>query len=221
MRISSSGIERSGAPFQLTFEGQQIAAYAGESLAAALIAGGVLAFRRTRSSAVRGPFCGMGVCGECRVLVNGTPVRACMEPAIAGTNVQIAPSLAPADGAPLASAEKNWEQLTPDVLVVGGGPAGLSAARVAAAAGLDVLVVDERRKLGGQYFKQPAEGFRVDAAAVDAQFAEGARLLQAARDSGARIMSSATVWGAFGADALAVAAAGRTQLIRPVSVPNV
>lgn len=36
-----------------------------------------------------------------------------------------------------------------DVLVVGGGPAGLSAARVAAAAGLHVMLVDERAGWGG------------------------------------------------------------------------
>lgn len=215
MRISSSGIERNGAPFEFTFEGRRITAYAGESLAAALIAAGVFAFRRTRSSASRGPFCGMGVCGECRVLVNGAPVRACMEPALAGADVKVSLALAPANAVDAADAEKNWDQLTPDVLVVGGGPAGLAAARVAATAGLEVLVVDERRKLGGQYFKQPAEGFRVDATAVDAQFAEGMRLLSAAREAGTRIMSGATVWGAFGPDAIAVVAAGRTQLIRP------
>lgn len=215
MRISSSGIERHGAPFEFTFEGQRITAYAGESLAAALIAGGVLEFRRTRGGASRGPFCGMGVCGECRVLVNGSPVRACMEPARADAQVKVAPALAPTNGIAAADVERNWQELTPDVLVVGAGPAGLSAACVAAAAKLDVLVVDERRKAGGQYFKQPAEGFRVAADAVDAQFAEGMRLLRAAHDAGARIMSGATVWGAFGADSLVVVARGRTQLIRP------
>ena len=214
MRISSSGIERGSAAFEFTFEGRPIAAYSGESLAAALIAGGVATFRTTHTSASRGPFCGMGVCGECRVLVNGAPVRACMEPAVAGLAVKIAPAFAPANGAAYSAAGKNWSEITPDVLVVGGGPAGLAAARVAAAAGLDVLVTDERRKPGGQYFKQPAEGFRVDESAVDAQFAEGMRLLRAAREAGAKILSGATVWGAFAADAIAVLVDGRTQLIR-------
>ena len=215
MRISSSGIERDSAPFELSFEGRTITAYQGESLAAALLAAGVAAFRTTHTSANRGPFCGMGVCGECRVLVNGAPVRACMEPALPGLDVKIAPAFAPASsvGASFATAS-NWSELAVDVLVVGGGPAGLAAARVAAAADLDVLVVDERRKPGGQYFKQPAEGFRVDESAVDAQFAEGMRLLRAAREAGAKIMSGATVWGAFAADAMAVVVDGRTRLIR-------
>ncbi len=213
MRISSSGIERGSAPFEFTFEGRAITAYSGESLAAALIAAGVAGFRTTHSAASRGPFCGMGVCGECRVLVNGAPVRACMEAAAAGLEVKVAPAFAPTNGA-ANSAANNWSEITTDVLVVGGGPAGLAAARVAAAAGLDVLVADERRKPGGQYFKQPAEGFRVDESAVDAQFAEGMRLLRAARAAGAKILSGATVWGAFAADAIAMLVDGRTQLVR-------
>lgn len=216
MRISSSGIERASASFEFTFEGRKIAAYSGESLAAALLAAGVAAFRTTRAAASRGPFCGMGVCGECRVLVNGAQVRACMEPALPGLDVKIAPALAPANSvAADPSAPSNWTEIAVDVLVVGAGPSGLAAARVAAAAGLDVLIADERRKPGGQYFKQPAEGFRIDESAVDAQFAEGMQLLRAARDAGARIMSGATVWGAFAPDAVAVVADGRTQLIRP------
>lgn len=215
MRISSNGIERGSAPFELTFAGQPITAYAGESLAAALIAAGVAAFRTTHTAAKRGPFCGMGVCGECRVLVNGAAVRACMEPAAAGLTVEPAPPFAPANAAIAESAaSSNWAELATDVLVVGGGPAGLAAAQVAAKAGLNVLVADERRKPGGQYFKQPAEGFRVDESTVDAQFAEGMRLLRAARDSGAKILSGATVWGAFSPDTIAAVVDGHTQLIR-------
>jgi NADPH-dependent 2,4-dienoyl-CoA reductase/sulfur reductase-like enzyme len=215
MRISSSGIERGSAPFEFTFDGQPIAAYPGESLAAALVAAGVVAFRKTRNAADRGPFCGMGVCGECRVLRDGVSVRACMEPAMPGLEIVTSPALAPtSENAAIGAAADNWSAIAPDVLVVGGGPAGLAAARVAAAAGLDVLLVDERRKLGGQYFKQPAEGFRVDESAVDAQFAEGMRLVRAARDAGARIMSGATVWGAFAPDAITVVVDGRTRLIR-------
>jgi hypothetical protein len=63
MRISSNGIERGSAPFEFTFAGQPITAHAGESLAAALMAGGIAVFRTTHTAAKRGPFCGMGVCG--------------------------------------------------------------------------------------------------------------------------------------------------------------
>ncbi len=48
------------------------------------------------------------------------------------------------------------------VLVIGGGPAGMSAAITTSDAGLRTLLVDERPTLGGQIFKQPGPGFRVD-----------------------------------------------------------
>lgn len=51
---------------------------------------------------------------------------------------------------------------TTDVLVVGGGPAGMAAAARAAAAGLSVTLVDERVTLGGQIYKRMGPGFEVD-----------------------------------------------------------
>lgn len=41
-----------------------------------------------------------------------------------------------------------------DILIVGAGPAGLSAGIAAAKHGAKVLVIDENRKPGGQLFKQ-------------------------------------------------------------------
>jgi D-hydroxyproline dehydrogenase subunit alpha len=48
-----------------------------------------------------------------------------------------------------------------DLLIVGGGPAGLAAAARAAALGLHVGLADERPALGGQIYKQPGPGFEV------------------------------------------------------------
>ena len=73
----------------------------------------------------------------------------------------------------------------PDVLVVGGGPAGISAARTAAVAGLKVLLADERPTLGGQIYKQPGPGFTVtDPAAMDRQFRYGRTLIESLDGSG-------------------------------------
>jgi sarcosine oxidase subunit alpha len=66
----------------LTFDGATVEAYAGESVAAALLAGGVRALRRTRGSdAPRGLFCAIGSCYDCLVRIDGSgPVRACLTP---------------------------------------------------------------------------------------------------------------------------------------------
>ena len=41
-----------------------------------------------------------------------------------------------------------------ELAVIGGGPAGLCAAIEAAKNGVEVLVIDENKKAGGQLFKQ-------------------------------------------------------------------
>ena len=68
-----------GEPLVFRFDGTKITAFAGETIAAALIASSLPATRQSRLAMPRGYFCGMGVCWECLVTVNGTPnQRACM-----------------------------------------------------------------------------------------------------------------------------------------------
>ena len=51
---------------------------AGSMVAAAILTAGVSAFRRSATGEARGPLCGMGICFECRVSVNGVAhVRSC------------------------------------------------------------------------------------------------------------------------------------------------
>src|SRR5262249_45683778 len=74
-----------------------------------------------------------------------------------------------------------------DLLVVGGGPAGLAAAAEARALGLSVALADDRPSLGGQIFKQP--GFAVrDHAALGADHLRGRSLIEAVESSGAEIL---------------------------------
>jgi sarcosine oxidase subunit alpha len=52
---------------------------AGVSVAAALMQLGLTAFRRSVTGEPRAPLCGMGICQECRVEIDGVPGRrACL-----------------------------------------------------------------------------------------------------------------------------------------------
>ncbi|HUN24761.1 MAG TPA: (2Fe-2S)-binding protein [Steroidobacteraceae bacterium] len=60
-------------------DGRAIEVPAGASVAAA-VARVTAVFRSSVSGTPRGPLCGMGVCFECRVTIDGVPDRrACME----------------------------------------------------------------------------------------------------------------------------------------------
>jgi predicted molibdopterin-dependent oxidoreductase YjgC len=71
------GLER-GPAVRVVLEGREVQAYRGETVATVLLAEGHVATRTTPSGEPRGVFCGMGVCFDCLVVVDGVPnTRAC------------------------------------------------------------------------------------------------------------------------------------------------
>jgi predicted molibdopterin-dependent oxidoreductase YjgC len=85
-----TGTAPRGRPLRFTFDGREVLAYEGETVAAALLAAGQRVLRLTgRRGEPRGLFCGMGVCFDCLVQVDGRPnVRACQTPAAEGLRVE-------------------------------------------------------------------------------------------------------------------------------------
>ncbi|RWR24770.1 (2Fe-2S)-binding protein [Agrococcus lahaulensis] len=66
------------------FAGEPIEARQGQTIAGALLAAGRVSWR-TAAGAERGVFCGIGVCHDCVVTVNGASgVRACLRTASDG-----------------------------------------------------------------------------------------------------------------------------------------
>ena len=65
--------------YVVSVNGERLTVAAGTSVAAAVALAGVDTFRRSATGSPRGPLCGMGICFECRVELDGRPgVRSCM-----------------------------------------------------------------------------------------------------------------------------------------------
>jgi len=62
----------------LSVNGKAFTVPLGTTVAAAVLRAGVASCRRSIKGEARGPLCGMGICFECRVTVNGVPhVKSC------------------------------------------------------------------------------------------------------------------------------------------------
>jgi sarcosine oxidase subunit alpha len=73
---------------RLVVDGETIEVPAGFTVAAAIVSSGGSALRRSVTGQPRGPLCGMGICFECRVSIDGVAhQRACMIPALEGMKV--------------------------------------------------------------------------------------------------------------------------------------
>ncbi len=85
--------------FEIDVNGQPVSARSGQTVAAALMAAGRRVFRYTQSGHPRGLFCGMGVCFECVVTVDGVAgQRACVTRVQPGMRIQLPAGVEQADG---------------------------------------------------------------------------------------------------------------------------
>jgi len=85
----TAGVER-GDRFEIDVDGDKLTAFQGETIAAALVASGKMTFRRTtQKDEPRGMYCGIGVCHDCRMVVDGKPnTRVCQTLATPRCRVQ-------------------------------------------------------------------------------------------------------------------------------------
>jgi len=139
--------------------GEKIKAYEGETIVAALYAAGIKTYSRSvKYGRPRGFLCGIGKCSSCLMRVNGMPhVRTCL--ALVEDGMKIEYEKGHGESPIATEVEVKEERVDTDLIVIGGGPAGLSAAITAANLGVDVFVVDENPKIGGQLIKQTHKFF--------------------------------------------------------------
>lgn len=138
-----------------TWQDQNLIAQEGETIAAALYANGIHVFgHHHKDGSPLGIFCANGQCSQCMVIADGRPVKSCMEIIQPGMHV------APNDDLPTLPAVTSLPATLPiaevnvPVLIIGGGPAGLSAAIELGKLGIHVLLIDDKHRLGGKLVLQ-------------------------------------------------------------------
>ncbi|HDQ72968.1 MAG TPA: FAD-dependent oxidoreductase, partial [Chloroflexi bacterium] len=153
--------EKSALPsFTFTWQGQPMQGHEGETVASALFANGVRIFgHHHKDGAPQGIFCANGQCAQCTVIADGLPVKSCMAPVQPGMTVE------PLEGKPTLPSVSEIpdmdaiESIDIECLIVGGGPAGLSAAIELGKAGVRTLIVDDKHRLGGKLVLQTHKFF--------------------------------------------------------------
>ena len=142
------------------WDDQKLHAQEGEMIASALFAHGIHVFgHHIKDNSPQGIFCANGQCAQCTVIANGIPVKSCMIPVTENMIVQSCeglPELPEVDENPSFDPIEEYET---DVLIIGGGPSGLSAAIELSKHNVPLILVDDKSELGGKLVLQTHKFF--------------------------------------------------------------
>ena len=143
-----------------TWNGKRLRGLKGEMISSALLANDIHVFgHHPKDGSPQGLFCANGQCSQCLVIANGIPVKACMTPLEPGMTIQSVEGIPelPADDTPVNA--RPTTSFETEVLIIGAGPAGLSAAIELGRFGVETLVVDDKDKMGGKLVLQTDKFF--------------------------------------------------------------
>ncbi len=202
-----------------TFDGRVLPARRGEVISSALYAAGISVFGHHRKDAgAQGIFCVNGQCSQCTVMADGRPVKSCMTPVKDGMLVESCeglPRIGPTTAEKTSPAVENYQV---QVLVVGGGPAGICAAIELGRLGVGVLIVDDKQELGGKLSLQTHNFFGsvADCYAGVRGIDIGHRLAdQVQQLSTVKVWLNASVVGVFHDGKFGIACDGQYRLVTP------
>lgn len=208
---------------EFTLDGHPLPARRDEMISSALFANGIHVFgRHGKDGSPQGIFCANGQCAQCLVVADGRAVKACITPVRAGMRVEtlIGNPTLDADDAPV-HASPRIDQVDTDVLIVGGGPAGLTAAAEIASHGLAVTLCDDKATLGGKLSLQTHNFF---GSATECYAGHRGTEIGAILEKNAREQPDVDVWtespvvGIFDQGRVGVVKQGRFTVVRPKAV---
>ena len=145
-------VDKTKESITFTFNGKKISAKPKEMISSALFANGIHIFgHHEKDGSPQGIFCANGQCSQCLVIADGIPVKSCIVPVKDGMDVR---SL---DGLPtllkddeVVKTGKDIPIIKTPVLIIGGGPAGMSAAIELGKMGVKCIICDDKQDLGGK-----------------------------------------------------------------------
>ena len=120
--------ERISIPF--TYNGQNLTGFRDMMISSVLFMHGIKVFgHHPKDNSPQGLFCANGQCAQCTVIVDGIPLKACMTPLKTNMVIESCEGLPklPKDDIPVMVG--NPDIMDIQVLIIGAGPAGLSAAK--------------------------------------------------------------------------------------------
>jgi NADPH-dependent 2,4-dienoyl-CoA reductase/sulfur reductase-like enzyme/Fe-S-cluster-containing hydrogenase component 2 len=142
------------------FDGKELTGFEGMVISSALFLNKIKIFgHHVKDGSPQGIFCANGQCSQCNVIANDIPVKACTTPLKEGMIIESCnglPNLPPLD-IPVEVGDP--EIIDTEVLIIGAGPAGLSATKVLGDYGLKVILVDDKDHLGGKLVLQTHKFF--------------------------------------------------------------
>ncbi len=143
-----------------SFDGKNLTGFEGMVISSALFMNKIKTFgHHVKDNSPQGIFCANGQCAQCNVMVNGIPVKACMTHLKDGMVIESCnglPELPPKDNAVTV---EDSDIVDIEVLVIGAGPAGLSATKILGENNVKVILIDDKAELGGKLVLQTHKFF--------------------------------------------------------------
>ena len=143
-----------------SFDGKKLSGYEGMVISSALFLNKIKVFgHHVKDSSPQGIFCANGQCSQCNVIANGIPVKACMTPLIEDMIIKSCNGLPELPIEDKHVSVGDSEIINLEVLIIGAGPAGLSATKILGESKLNVLLVDDKDRFGGKLVLQTHKFF--------------------------------------------------------------